>query len=102
MGEELTEVTIDIRTDSDFRATEIVADLRNAAEILYFPLKSVGFWDGPTGGHICPQLQRGQECPHCGKSGEEALAEYVSTVENELRGVVEVSFPHADVHIFLG
>ena len=98
----MTKVTVDIHADGDFRATEIVADLRNTAEILYFPMRCVGFWDGPTGGHICPQLQRNKECPHREWSTAAALEEYRRTVENQLRGVLEVVFPHADVRIFLG
>lgn len=97
----MTKVTVDIRTDSDFRATEIVADLRNTAKILFYPRRCVGFWDEPTGGHICPQLQLGKECPHRGDGPAEALGEYRRTVENQLRGVLEVVFPHADVHIYL-
>ena len=99
---EIARVAVDIHTDSDFRATEIVADLRNAAEILFFPMKCVGFWDVPTGGHICPQLQRGRECPHHNRPAPETLDGYRDTVENELRGALEVAFPHADVYVYLG
>ena len=95
-------VTVDIHTDTDFRATEIVADLRNTAEILFHPMRCVGFWDGPTGGHICPQLQGGGECPHRDRAPNEALEEYQRTVEVQLRGALEVVFPHADVRIYLG
>ena len=98
----MTRVTVDIHTNSDFRSTEIVADLRNVAEILFFPMRCVGFWDVPTGGHICPQLQRCEECPHRGGSPEEDLLVYQGTVERQLRGALEVVFPHADVYIYLG
>lgn len=97
----MTKVTIQILTGGDFRATEIVADLRNAAEILYYPMRCVGFWDMPTGGHICPQLQSGQECPHLERPASDAPDGYRRTVEDELRGALEVVFPHAGVHIFL-
>lgn len=101
---EIARVTVDIHvhTGSDFRATEIVADLRNVAETLFFPMKCAGFWDVPTKGHICPQLQRGHECPHHDGSAHELLDGYRHTVENELRGVLEVAFPHAGVYIYLG
>ena len=101
---ELARVSVDIRVhaDSDFRATEIVADLRNIAETLFFPMKCVGFWDIPTKGHICPQLQRGHECPHRDGSAPEVPDGYRDTVENELGGVLEVAFPHAGVYIYLG
>ncbi len=92
-------VTIEIHTESGFRASEIVADLRNVAEILFLPMRCIGFWDVPTGGHICPQLQRREECPH--KDIPEAFEEYRNTVENELRGTLEVVFPHAEVYIYL-
>lgn len=94
----MTSVTVNITRRGDFRATEIVADLRNASEILYYPMTCVGFWDVPTGGHICPQLQRGTECPH----RDQALETYRDTVENHLRGVIEVEYPHAGVYIYLG
>ena len=98
----MTRVTVDIRTDSDFRSTEIVADLRNVAEILFFPMRCVGFWDSPTGGHICPELLRREECPHRGGSPEEDLARYQATVGRQLKGALEIAFPHADVYIYLG
>ena len=99
---EIARVSVDIHTGSDFRATEIVADLRNTAETLFFPMKCVGFWDAPTGGHVCPQLQRGRECPHHNGPAPETLDGYRGTAENELGGVLEVAFPHADVYIYLG
>ena len=97
---DLARVVVEVTTDSGFRATEIVADLRNAAEILFFPMHCVGFWDGPTGGHICPDEQRGQRCSHLG--AEQPLDGYRRLVRDRLKGAVEVAFPHADVYIFLG
>ena len=38
-------VIIRIETDDGTRASETIADLRNAAEVLYFPMTLVGFWD---------------------------------------------------------
>ena len=98
---EMARVTVDIRTESDFRSTEVVADLRNTAEILFYPMRCVGFWDIPTGGHICPQLQAGKECPHRGRPEDDAQEEYRRTVGDDLRGALEVVFPHAGVHIYL-
>ena len=94
-------VTVEVHTDGVFRASEIMADLRNIAEVLFHPMRCVGFWDGPTGGHICPQLQRGQQCSHGNRPPAEALENYQRTVEDELHGVLEVVFPHADTHIYL-
>lgn len=94
----LERVTVEISTGSDFRATEIVADLRNTAETLFFPMRCVGFWDSPTGGHVCPDLLKAKDCPHL---GADALDTYQRTVEDQLRGALEVAFPHAGVYIYL-
>ena len=42
-------VTISIVSDGGIRASETIADLRNASEVLFFPMKLVGFL-GPPGG----------------------------------------------------
>ncbi len=56
-------VVVEIRTEGDYRGTETVADLRNAAETLYFPIRLVGFWDRRVDMHLCPQEERQQPCP---------------------------------------
>ena len=98
----MRKVTINIDTESDFRASEIIADLRNTAELLYHPMKLVGFWDLCTDGHMCPQIQKGNKCTHREKSREQALKEYRVIVEQELHGVMEINFPHANIYIYLG
>ena len=57
-------ITVAIETDSDSRASEILADLRTVAETLYFPMKMVGFWDYAADLHLCPQEERRERCPH--------------------------------------
>ena len=92
-------IIINIESIGVFRASEVVADLRNVAEILLLPMRCIGFWDVKTQGHICPHLQKGHDCPH--KTAPDGLEAYRETVENELRGAVEVVFPHAKVYIYL-
>ena len=58
------------------------------------------FWDGPNGGHICPDEQRGQKCSHL--DVEQPLEGYRRLVRDRLKGTLEVAFPHADVYIFMG
>ena len=42
-----------------------MADLRNVAETLFFPMRFVAFWDTQAdGAHLCRQEERGQECLH--------------------------------------
>ena len=95
-------VTVVIQQDNGFRASEIIADLRNAAETLFHPLKLVGFWDSQADGmHICPQEARKKECPHRLPSGDPRRVDYAQTVEEEMDGRLEVSFPHAGVQIYL-
>jgi hypothetical protein len=95
-------VTIHITAQEGFRASEIVADLRNAAEILFHPLRCVGYWDGPSRDHLCPEAMRHAACPHQLSPKESGYIPYTQTVEDELRGFLEVTFPHADVSVFLG
>ena len=95
-------VTVRLSTSSIYRASEIVADLRNAAETLFYPLRSVGYWDGPSGDHLCPQSHVRRRCPHASAPGEGDGVPYAQTVEDELHGFLEVVFPHAGVSIFLG
>ncbi|MCL0101977.1 hypothetical protein M1O29_02700 [Dehalococcoidia bacterium] len=94
-------VEIAISPSTSYRATEVVADLRNAVEAIYFPMKSVGYWDTRTGDHRCPQAQLGGECPHLRETKDPKYIDYATTVERDLNGVLSVYFPHAQVHIYL-
>jgi len=94
-------VVLHIETDGDYRASEIVADLRNTAEILFFPLKVVGYWDGPTGDHLCPPASIGNQCPHVPSKKGANYTPYLKMIEEDLNGVLHVEFPHADVSVYL-
>jgi len=96
-------VNINIDTADDIRATETMADLRNVAENLYHPLSEVGFWDVNADQlHMCRLVSVGKECPHILDQSDPGWVSYVHTVEQEMRGTLEVYFPHADVYIYLG
>ena len=51
-------VNITIEPNEPYRATEVVADLRNVAESLYFPMKLVGFRDSRENIHLCADEER--------------------------------------------
>ena len=95
-------VEIRIAGLSDYRATEMVADLRNAVESIYFPLKAVAYWDVRSKDHRCPQSLLGKPCPHVLLPDDPKYVEYEETVERDLDGVVDVYFPHGQVHIYVG
>ncbi len=92
---------ITIATSSDYRATEIVADLRNAVESLYFPMKAVAYWDVRSKDHRCPQSLLGKGCPHVLAADDPKYVAYERTVERDLDGVADIYFPHGQVHIYI-
>lgn len=92
---------INIEAAGGLRATEIVADLRSAAETLYFPMKMVGFWDYRADMHLCPQEESRKPCPHRAATEQEGRVEYAYTLQRERQAVLEVYFPHAQVALFL-
>ena len=95
-------VSISIDTEGAFRATEAMADLRNVAETLYFPMRFVGFWDSQAdGAHLCRQEELGQECPHNLPSDDPSYEDYSVAAERDMRATLEVSFQHAGVVIYL-
>ena len=47
-------VEVSFEGGGEFRPSEIVADLRTAAETLYFPMRICGFWDRTNDLHLCP------------------------------------------------
>ena len=95
-------IVIDITTDGDYRATETVADLRNAAETLYFPMRLVGFWDKRADMHLCPQEERRQPCPHGLPEDDPAHVDYAQQLQRYRGGSLAVFFPHAEVTVYLG
>lgn len=94
-------ITLAIDTESDARASEILADLRTVAETLYFPMKMVGFWDYEADIHLCPQEERRELCPHKLPANHPDQVEYVSTLQRERRASLELHFPHAGVKIYM-
>ena len=95
-------VKVEIEGNEVFRASEVVADLRNVAETLFHPLRLVGFWDDQADGmHLCPYESSSRECPHHLPVGDPGRIEYFKTAERDLDAVLEVVFPHAGVHIYL-
>ena len=94
-------VTITIASEGGSRPSEILADLRAAAETLYFPMRLVGFWDSRADIHLCPQEERRERCPHRLPDGDAGRIEYEVTMSRERRGSLEVAFPHAGIAIYL-
>ena len=97
----MEKVVINIKSDGASRASEILADLRVAAETLYFPMKLVGFWDGSDDMHLCPQEERREPCPHNLPPVDPGYTDYAVTIQRERGGSLEVAFPHAGVAIYL-
>ncbi|MEE9284763.1 MAG: hypothetical protein V3V35_03435 [Dehalococcoidia bacterium] len=94
-------IEIAIPRSASYRATEMVSDLRNAIETLFFPMRVVGYWDVPSGDHLCPQAQRGNRCPHALPPHDPQREDYLATVERDLDGVLEVVYSHARVRLYL-
>ena len=97
----MEQVIVQVHTEGSFRASQIVADIRNAAMALYFPMRPVAYWDGSNQTHICPQERQGRPCPHVLPPGDPDHVDYKDTAERVLRAKLEVHFPHAHVWIYL-
>ena len=94
-------VTINIEPNRPYRATETMADLRNVAESLYFPMKVAGFWDTRIDLHLCPEEERRKECPHRRSSGEFDEDAYARSMERMRHTTLQLEFPHAQITIYL-
>ena len=95
-------IQINIETEGGFRATEVIADLRIVVETLFRPFKLVGFWDYQDNGmHVCPQEQLGRECLHKLPADDPRHVDYITPAENDMRAVLEVSFSHASLLIYM-
>ena len=95
-------VTVRLESDSSFRPSEIMGDLRIVAETLYFPMKLVGFWDENAGGnHMCPETEVGRQCPHGLPESDPGYVPYARSMQRLKQAVIEVRFPHASVSMFL-
>ncbi len=97
----MEKITINIQSNGDTRASETIADLRNASEVLYFPMKLVGFWDHQAGMHLCPQEERRQPCPHTLPESDPARVDYATALQRERGANLELTFPHAGVVLYL-
>lgn len=96
----LAHIEVQLVTPQEYRGSEIIGDLRGIAETLFYPFKFVGYWDGQTGGHLCPKTESGKPCPH--GTDTEGQNSYALTIEYELSGELEVVFPHAQLTVYLG
>ena len=92
---------IRVEVDGAARPSEIIADLRTAAETLYFPMRVVGFWDHARDLHLCPHEERRQECPHLIPEGQPGRVDYVTSLQRERQANLEVYFEHADVSMYM-
>ncbi|MCS5633878.1 MAG: hypothetical protein NZ763_05710 [Candidatus Marinimicrobia bacterium] len=97
----MEEVTLDIKGQGVLRLTEIISDLRIVAETFYGPMKMVGFWDYQKDMHLCPQMERRQACPHSLQGNDQNFVSYISTLERERHCNFAVSFPHAEITLYL-
>jgi len=97
----MEEVTLDIKGQGVLRPTEIISDLRIVAETFYGPMKMVRFWDYQKDMHLCPQMERRQACPHSLQENDPNFVSYISTLERERHCNFAVSFPHAEITLYL-
>ncbi len=94
-------VTVNVDPNAPFRASETMADLRNVAESLYFPMKTAGFWDTRLDLHLCPEEERRQECPHRLANGDLDTAAYSLSLERNRHATLQLEFPHAQITLYL-
>ena len=97
----MEEVNLDIKGQGVLRPTEIISDLRIVAETFYGPMEIVGFWDYQKNLHLCPQMERRQAWPHSHQENDQNFVCYISTLERERHCNFAVSFPHAEITIYL-
>ena len=86
---------------TDYKATEIISDLRIVAETLYGPMKMVGFWDKQQKMHLCPFLERHQECPHNETQPDDNFPSYEKTLERERQASLAILFQHASITLYM-
>jgi len=94
-------ITINIDGNHNYKASEIISDLRIAAETLYGPMKLVGFWDYQKDMHLCPQIERHKSCPHSLDKSDTNFVSYSTTLERERHATLAMSFPHANITLYL-
>ena len=101
IGAIVDKVVVNIETVGMTRASEIISDLRNATESIYFPMKIVGFWDHQADMHLCPQEERRQECPHKLPASDPNHVDYATALQRERQANLEVYYPHAKLALYL-
>lgn len=94
-------VTVNIEPNTPYRASEALADLRNAAESMYFPMTMAGFWDSRVDMHLCPDEQLRKDCTHRLPSGQLDTIAYSRSLERERQAMIQLEFPHAEIIIYL-
>lgn len=94
-------VTIQVETASGYRASEIVGDLQNVAQVLYHPMHAVAFFDESNRSHSCMEERRGQPCPHFLPPDDPAYIDYDESAARDFRARLRVDFPFARVRIYL-
>ena len=92
-------INVSVEGSGIYRGTEIVADLRNVAETLFHPFRSIGFWDKKSGEHLCAELLKREECIH--EANSKGLDKYRKFLEEKNNAILEISFTHAEMSIFL-
>ena len=94
-------IEINLINNKKFRASEIIADLKSISETLYFPMKMVGFWDYHLNIHLCPQLERRENCNHELNQTDPSYIHYEETMQREKKSDLCVYFLHAKMKIHL-
>ena len=97
----MEEVTLDIKASKLLEPTEIISDLRIAAETFYGPMKMVGFWDYQKDMYLCPQMERRQACPHSQQENDPNFVSYISALERERHCNFAVSLSHVEITLYL-
>lgn len=97
----MEQVVVQFSGAGSYQPTQIPADLRNAVETLFSPMKMAGYWDEPTSDHLCPQSRLRRPCPHTLPPGDAGHVPYLTTLERDLDAVLDVYFPHARLHVYL-
>ena len=94
-------ITINIDGHHNYKPSEIISDLRIAAETLYCPMKFVGFWDYQKDMHLCPQIDKHQSSPHSLDENDAHFVSYSTTLERERNATLAMWFPHANITLYL-
>ena len=96
----MDKVTVDIKNEGVLRSTEGLSDLRIVSETLFGPMKLVGFWHSRQDMHLCPHMERRQDCPHSNDQNPNFVP-YEKTLARERQANLAVSYPHAGITIYM-